>query len=121
MVSRRPISSASTPIGSAAIPNPLNDSIIKSIDGSLNTGFTLDLGLKDLGFVTALAREHGATLPVAELAERLFDDARASYGGDAWTPHVVRRLEEAAGVSLRADGVRGVLDRGAGDGTPPDC
>ncbi len=82
------------------------------LNGSLNTGFTLDLGCKDLGFVSELGRTHGVPLKLSALVEQLFIEARAKHGGSAWTPHVVKMLEEATGLELRADGFGDVIPKG---------
>ncbi len=81
------------------------------LNGSLNTGFTLDLGLKDLGFVSDLGREHDVPLKLSALVEQLFIEARAKHGGAAWTPHVVRMMEEATGLALRAEGFQDVIPK----------
>ena len=74
------------------------------LNGSFDTGFTLDLACKDLGFAGDIAREHGAPLPVTDLVERLFAEAREAHGGEAWTPHVLDVMEEATGAPLRVAG-----------------
>jgi 3-hydroxyisobutyrate dehydrogenase len=38
------------------------------------------------------------------LVERTFSRAREAYGGDAWSPMVVKLLEDALGTDLRAPG-----------------
>jgi 3-hydroxyisobutyrate dehydrogenase len=38
------------------------------------------------------------------LTEQLFIEARERYGGDAWSPMVVKLLEDALGEELRAEG-----------------
>ena len=82
------------------------------LNGSFDTGFSLDLGLKDLEFVSALGDEHGITLGLTELVRQRFLDTRQRYGGAAWPANVVRMMEHAAGVELRADGLADVIDRG---------
>jgi len=79
------------------------------LNGSFNTGFTTSLGLKDLGFVTDLGRKLDVPLKLAGLVEQMFIESRARYGGDAWTPHVVKMMEDATGVELRADGFPDVI------------
>jgi 3-hydroxyisobutyrate dehydrogenase len=74
------------------------------LSGSYDIGFTLDLAAKDLGLAMALGRQHGVPLEVAGLVESIFARARARYGGDAWSPMVVRLLEDALGAELRAPG-----------------
>ena len=79
------------------------------LNGSLNTGFTIDLGLKDLGFVTELGRNLEVPLQLTTLVEQMFKASRERYGGNAWTPHVVKMMEDATGESLRAPGFAEVI------------
>ena len=79
------------------------------LNGSLNTGFTTDLGLKDLGFVTELGRNLEVPLQLATLVEQIFKVSRERYGGDAWTAHVVKMMEDDAGETLRAPGFAEVI------------
>ena len=79
------------------------------LNGSLNTGFTTDLGLKDLGFVTELGRRLEVPLQLATLVEQLFKVSRERYGGDAWTAYVVKMMEDATGETLRAAGFAEVI------------
>jgi 3-hydroxyisobutyrate dehydrogenase len=74
------------------------------LNGSYDIGFTLDLACKDLGFARELGREHGVPLELAGLVERTFARAREQYGGSAWSPKVVKLLEDALGTDLRAPG-----------------
>lgn len=82
------------------------------LNGSYDTGFTLDLGLKDLGFVSELGGAHNVPLKLTGLVKQLFEQAREVHGGNAWTPHVVKMLEEETGFALRADGFADVISRG---------
>ncbi len=79
------------------------------LSGSYNIGFTIDLACKDLGFATQLGRDLGVPLPLQQLVEQQFHAARGQFGGDAWSPMVIRLLEEAMGVALRAPGFPDVL------------
>lgn len=74
------------------------------LNGSYDIGFTMDLALKDLGLALALGREHAVPLELAALVEETFSRARERYGGDAWSSQVVKLLEDALGVDLRAPG-----------------
>jgi 3-hydroxyisobutyrate dehydrogenase len=74
------------------------------LNGSYNIGFTLDLACKDLLFARQLGREYGVPLELADLVERRFVRARQEYGATAWSPMVVKLLEEALGTDLRAPG-----------------
>ena len=80
------------------------------LNGSLNTGFTLDLALKDLGFGMSFGRTFDVPLKLTGLVEHLLKEARNTYGGSAWTPHVVKMMEEAAGTELRAEGFAEVIE-----------
>ena len=46
------------------------------LNGSLNTGFTTDLGLKDLGFVTDMGRRLNVPLQLTTLAQEMFQASR---------------------------------------------
>jgi len=48
-------------------------------------------------------------LKLATLVEQMFQASRERYGGDAWTPHVVKMMEEATGEELRAEGFPDVI------------
>ena len=74
------------------------------LNGSYEIGFTMDLALKDLGFALELGREFGVPLDFAALAEAGFVRAREAYGGSAQSSQVVKLLEDALGVDLRAPG-----------------
>lgn len=68
--------------------------------------FTLTLLRKDIGLATALGREHNVPLPVSNLVEQIIVQAINRGWGEATGYTVTYRLqEEAAGVSLRAEGV----------------
>jgi 3-hydroxyisobutyrate dehydrogenase len=74
------------------------------LNGSYNIGFTMDLACKDAGFAMQMGREFGVPLKLAGLVEQLFVEARQRYGGDAWSPKVVKMLEDALREELRAPG-----------------
>jgi 3-hydroxyisobutyrate dehydrogenase len=80
------------------------------LNGSYDIGFTMDLALKDLGLALQLGDEVGVPLDLASLAQRTFQTASERYGGSAWSPMVVRLLEEAVGAELRAPGFPATLD-----------
>jgi len=74
------------------------------LNGSYDIGFTMDLACKDLGFAHELGTELGVPLELATLVEQTFVRAREAYGGSAWSPMVVKLLEDALGTDLRAPG-----------------
>jgi 3-hydroxyisobutyrate dehydrogenase len=79
------------------------------LNGSYNIGFTMDLACKDLGLARQLGRDFGVPLELADLVEQNLIRARQQYGGDAWSPMVVKLLEDALGADLRAPGFPSVL------------
>lgn len=80
------------------------------LNGSYDIGFTMDLACKDLLFAHELGREHGVPLELAGLVEQTFVRAREQYGGSAWSPMVVKLLEDALGTDLRAPGFPPVIE-----------
>ena len=98
-----------------AIKSSVGDSFVARHDapsifaGHYDPSFSLDLCLKDLGLIAALADDLGVPVELAALARALFGAAKELYGGAAGELHVVRRLEDETGTSLRLDG----------DWTPP--
>lgn len=79
------------------------------LSGSYNIGFTMDLALKDIGFATEMGRTFGVPLELAAITEQAFVRGKAQYGGDAWSPKVIKLLEDAVGVELRAAGFPEIL------------
>ena len=82
------------------------------LNGSYHIDFTMDLGLKDLGFVRALAERNGIPLSLASIAEGIFLRGKEEYGGGAQSPRIVRLLEERIGREFRAEGFPEVLPPG---------
>lgn len=72
--------------------------------GSRDIGFTLELVAKDLGLFRALAERHDVPLEVAPLLGDIVRDAVRRYGPREWSPNIIRRLEDATGVDVRAPG-----------------
>jgi 3-hydroxyisobutyrate dehydrogenase len=79
------------------------------LSGSYDIGFTLDLALKDLSLALELGDETGVPLELVRLVRERFVEARAQYGGNAWSPTVVKLLEDELGVELRAPGFPAAL------------
>ena len=74
------------------------------LNGSRNINFTLDLVVKDMSLFGDLARRQGVPLEIAPLVLDIFKEGRERYGPRAWSPGIVRRLEEACGTELLAPG-----------------
>jgi len=59
---------------------------------------------KALGFAQEAGGESGVPIDLASLVQQTFLRAREEYGGSAWSPMVVKLLEDAVGTELRAPG-----------------
>ena len=74
------------------------------LNGSRDINFTMDLVVKDVGLFDALARELGVPLELSPLVLGIFRDGMRRYGGRELSPNIIRRLEEACGVRVLAEG-----------------
>lgn len=74
------------------------------LNGSYDINFTMDLVVKDVGLFDALARSLDVPAEMSPQLLEIFRDGQARYGGDAWSSMIVKRLEDATGVALRAAG-----------------
>ena len=74
------------------------------LNGSRDIDFTMDLVKKDIGLFQAVAERAGVPVELNPALIAIFDDGIARYGGRAFSPSIVRRLEEATGLDIRADG-----------------
>lgn len=89
------------------------------LNGGRDISFTMDLVLKDIGLFQNIAEEAGVPLEMNPLMIDIFRDAAERYGDREWSPNVIRRLEDATGVSVTAPGFPAELvddepeDRGA--------
>jgi len=79
------------------------------LSGSYDIGFTLDLALKDLSLALELGDETDVPLELVRHVRERFVEARERYGGSAWSPTVVKLLEDELGVELRAPGFPAAL------------
>ncbi len=74
------------------------------LNGGRDISFTMDLVLKDIGLFQSIADDVGVPLEMNPLMINIFEDAAARYGDREWSPNVIRRLEDATGVSVTAPG-----------------
>ncbi len=74
------------------------------LNGGRDISFTMDLVLKDIGLFQSIAEASGVPLEMNPLMIDIFRDAAARYGEREWSPNVIRRLEDATGVSVTAPG-----------------
>ncbi len=74
------------------------------LNGSRDISFTMDLVKKDIGLFRDVAERGGVALEVAPLLAAIFDDGIERYGAREYSPNIIRRLEEATGLDIRAPG-----------------
>ncbi len=74
------------------------------LNGCRDINFTMDLVKKDIGLFQDLAAQHDVPLEISPLMVAMFDDGIARYGARAQSDEIVRRLEDATGLSITAPG-----------------
>jgi len=74
------------------------------LNGSRDISFTMDLVKKDIGLFQEVADRAGVPLEINPLMIKIFDDGIARYGEREWSPNIIRRLEDATGLSILAPG-----------------
>ncbi len=74
------------------------------LNGSYNINFTMDLAIKDMKLFDDLAQDLGAPLEISPLVLNILKDGQERYGPKAWSSMIVKRLEDACNIDLRADG-----------------
>ena len=74
------------------------------LNGSRDISFTMDLVMKDIGLFQSIADRAGVPLEINPVMIDIFRDAADRYGDREWSPNVIRRLEDATGISVRAAG-----------------
>lgn len=74
------------------------------LNGSRDISFTMDLVKKDIGLFQDVADRAGVPLEMNPLMIKIFEDGIARYGERELSPNIIRRLEEATGLDIRAPG-----------------
>lgn len=74
------------------------------LNGSRDINFTMDLVLKDVSLFQEIAERNGVPVEISPLLKRVFLDGQERYGPREWSPNIIRRLEDACGVEIRAPG-----------------
>jgi 3-hydroxyisobutyrate dehydrogenase len=74
------------------------------LNGSRDISFTMDLVLKDIGLFHKIAEQHSIPLEISPLMIDIFKDGQSRYGNRAQSDEIIRRLEDATGLSILADG-----------------
>ncbi len=74
------------------------------LNGSRDISFTMDLVKKDIGLFQSVADRAGIPLEMNPLLMQILDDGIARYGERELSPNIIRRLEDATGLDIRAPG-----------------
>lgn len=74
------------------------------LSGSRDVDFAMDLVQKDIGLFQQLAEAHDVPLEISPQIIAMIKDGQARYGQSAQSDRMIERLEEATGLSVRADG-----------------
>jgi 3-hydroxyisobutyrate dehydrogenase len=74
------------------------------LNGSRDISFTMDLVSKDIGLFQAIADAHDVPLELSPLLNEIFADGQRRYGPRELSPNIIKRLEDATGLSVLAPG-----------------
>lgn len=74
------------------------------LNGSRDISFTMDLVKKDVGLFQEVADRNSVPLEIAPMLVKIFDDGIARFGARELSPNIIKRLEEATGLDIRAPG-----------------
>lgn len=74
------------------------------LNGSRDISFTMDLVKKDVGLFQEIAERNNVPLEISPLICSIFDDGIARYGDRELSPNIIKRLEDATGLDIRAPG-----------------
>jgi 3-hydroxyisobutyrate dehydrogenase len=74
------------------------------LNGSRDISFTMDLVKKDIGLFQQVADRAGVSLELNPLMRQILDDGIARFGDRELSPNIIRRLEEATDLDIRAPG-----------------
>ncbi len=74
------------------------------LNGSRDISFTMDLVLKDIGLFQDIADRASVPLEMSPLMIEIFKDGANRFGPREWSPNIIKRLEEATGLSVTAPG-----------------
>ena len=74
------------------------------LNGSRDINFTMELVLKDISLFQSIADRAGVELEISPILIDIFRDGIERYGGDEWSPNIIRRLEDAHDVKVLAPG-----------------
>jgi len=74
------------------------------LNGGRDISFTMDLVKKDIGLFHSVAESHNVPLDISPVMVDIFNNGIERYGERELSPNIIRRLEDATGLSILADG-----------------
>jgi 3-hydroxyisobutyrate dehydrogenase len=74
------------------------------LNGSRDISFTMDLVAKDIGLFQGVADRAGVPLDLSPLLIEIFNDGIERFGPRELSPNIIKRLEAATGLDVRAPG-----------------
>lgn len=74
------------------------------LNGSRDISFTMDLVAKDIGLFQKVADSAKVPLEMNPLLISIFNDGIERYGSRELSPNIIKRLEDATGLDIRAPG-----------------
>ena len=74
------------------------------LNGSRDISFTMELVRKDIGLFQKVADRCGVPVELNPVLVDIFKDGEVRYGSREWSPNIIRRLEDATGLSILAPG-----------------
>lgn len=74
------------------------------LNGSRDISFTMDLVAKDIGLFQQVAERYEVPLEISPMLNKIFADGIARFGERELSPNIIRRLEDATGLDIRAPG-----------------
>ena len=74
------------------------------LNGSRDINFTMDLVRKDIGLFQQVAERANVPLDISPVLIDIMRDGEERFGPREWSPNIIKRLEEATGLSILADG-----------------
>ena len=74
------------------------------LNGSRDISFTMDLVAKDIGLFQKVADSANVPLEMNPLLISIFNDDIERYGSRELSPNIIKRLEDATGLDIRAPG-----------------
>lgn len=79
------------------------------LNGSRDIEFTMDLVLKDIGLFQKIAEDNNVPLEISPMLIDIMKDGQKRYGERANSDDIIRRLEDATGHEILADGFPALL------------